>query len=151
VARLLDDLGQGGQATAALGGFAPLAAEEANAPSADALRGLIRSAIEQTAARGSAVIVAHAASFALAGHESCLRVLVVASPETRRSRIAAKRGVDEREAGKLVQRSDAGRAAYLKRFYGVGAELPTHYDLVISTDRLTTDAAAALVVSAAAA
>ena len=38
--------------------------------------------------------------------------------------------------------SRSARADYIKRFYGVGEELPTHYDIVINTDRLApTDAA----------
>jgi hypothetical protein len=63
--------------------------------------------------------------------------------------VAAELGVDEPEAAKLLEESDAGRAAYLRRFYGVSAELPTHYDLVLNTDRLGTDLAAGLVVQAA--
>lgn len=43
---------------------------------------------------------------------------------------------------------DAGRADYLKRFYGVGGELPTHYDLVLNTDRLDAETAAELVLLA---
>ena len=48
----------------------------------DELRNLIRMAIEETAERGNVVIVAHAASHALAGRYDVLRVLVTASAET---------------------------------------------------------------------
>ena len=113
------------------------------------LRGLIRSAIEETASTGNAVIVAHAASLALAARNDVLRVLITASPQTREQRLAASLGVDEKEAARLRKRSDAGRADYMKRFYGIGSELPTHYDLVVNTDRLTPDDAARLIVDAA--
>ena len=37
---------------------------------------------------------------------------------------------------------------YLKRFYGVAVELPIHYDLVINTDALSVEQAAALIAQA---
>ena len=40
-------------------------------------------------------------------------------------------------------------ADYIKRFYGISSELPTHYDLVVNTDRLAPQAAARLIVHAA--
>ena len=50
----------------------------------------------------------------------------------------------------MLKRSDAGRADYIKRFYSIAAELPTHYDLVINTDKLSPEQAARLIVEAAA-
>ena len=44
---------------------------------------------------------------------------------------------------------DAGRAAYLRDFYGVDDELPTHYDLALNSDTLSTDVIAQLIVRAA--
>jgi cytidylate kinase len=96
------------------------------------------------------VIVAHAAAIALAGDERALRVLVTASPEIRARRLAEQRGLDLGEAKKSIERSDRGRAAYLKSFYGIDRELPIHYDLVLNTDRLSATSAAALISAAAA-
>ncbi len=115
-------------------------------PASDELRALIRSVIEDTATSGNVVIVAHAASLALATRRDVLRVRVTASVEARRRRLAASLGVDEAEAARVIKRSDVGRADYIKRFYGIGAEQPTHYDLVVNTDRLTPDDAARLIV-----
>lgn len=112
-------------------------------------RDLIVDVIRQTAEGGEAVIVAHAASHALAGRPGLLRVFVTAPDEVRARRLAAEAGIDERQGMKLVHESDAARAAYLKTFYGVSAELPTHYDLVVSTDALSPDDAATLIVTAA--
>jgi cytidylate kinase len=57
-----------------------------------------------------------------------------------------ERDVDGREAERVLKDEDAGRAAYLKRFYGVDQELPTHFDLVVNTDVLTAaDAANAII------
>ena len=44
---------------------------------------------------------------------------------------------------------DAGRADYLKRFYGISEELPTHYDLVVNTDAVSVEQAAELISLAA--
>jgi cytidylate kinase len=115
----------------------------------DDLRGLIRAAIEEAAASGDVVIVAHAASHALGGREDVLRVLVTASPETRSLRYANEQSVYLGEAEKAIAESDAARADYFKRFYKVDAELPTHYDLVVNTDRLTPQQATELVLTAA--
>jgi len=134
--RLAEGLGPSAAAAAYVGlAISPDLAGEGQ-PASDELRGLIRSVIEEMAGRGSAVIVAHAASLALAQHEDVLRVLVTASPAARAERLASTLGVDNKRAARAVRRSDAARADYIKRFYGVGAELPTHYDLVINTDRL---------------
>jgi len=117
-------------------------------PSDADLRLLITEAIASFVGRGSVVIVAHAASFAVGGAD-VLRVLVTASPKTRAERLVADRGVDSREAERVLKDEDAGRAAYLKRFYGVDQELPTHFDLVVNTDVLTVADAANVLVAAA--
>ena len=76
-------------------------------------------------------------------------MLVTASPETRCRHLSEARGISVKEAAKLVDDADAARADYLKRFYGVRTELPTHYDLVVNTDRFTPEQAAELVVQGA--
>jgi cytidylate kinase len=115
----------------------------------DIQRSLIREAIQQTAAAGNVVIVAHAASIALAGDDRVLRVLVTASPEARAGRLVQTEQLDEHEAARRIDRSDKERAAYIQRFYGIDHELPSHYDLVVSTDRLSPKEACTLVLAAA--
>jgi cytidylate kinase len=119
-----------------------------NEPSSDAVRSFIRNAIEEVAANGKAVIVAHAASHALGSSSGALRVLITASPEKRATRLAESNGLDRSEAEKTIKSSDAARADYLKRFYGV-KELPTSYDLVVNTDALSLERAADVIVHAA--
>jgi Cytidylate kinase-like family len=146
--RLLEDLGSGsGVSTLAVGGgFVPPIDDK---PTSDEMRQLIREAIEETAAQGDAVILAHAASHALADRDDILRVLVTASQETCIRRVADQRRCSEADATAAVKSSDAARASYLQRFYGVSPERSSHYDLVVNTDRLTPERAAALIVSAA--
>ena len=129
--------------------YVPSLAEAVSGPRSDVLRGMIRSVIEEVAARGSAVIVAHAASLALGERDGVLRVLITASPATRARRIASTLDVDEKEATRMLGRSEANRADYIKRFYGISDESPLHYDLVINTDRLSAGQAAELMLQAA--
>ena len=110
---------------------------------------LIRAAIEETALRGDTVIVSHAASHALASRPDVLRVLVTASPPIRTARVAAEQRLSEKDASRAVDQSDAARADYLKRFYGARSELPTQYDIVVNTDRLSPDEAISVVTLAA--
>jgi cytidylate kinase len=149
IRRVLDELGEAGTAAMALGG-APPTPVEAQPPRSDELRAFIGDAIEAAADTGSVVIGAHAASFALAGKDDLLRVLVTASAKTRAQRIAAQRGIDEVEAQRAIREGDAERADYLQRFYGVRIEVPTQYDLVVNTDVLSHDDAARVVAQAAA-
>jgi cytidylate kinase len=148
--RLLQEIIAGSAASApALGSTPPPDFSDALHESDD-FRGLIRTAVEEVATEGDCVIVAHAASVALSEQAGVLRVLVTASLATRSGRVATANGIDERAATKLVKRSDAARADYLKRFYRLRAEPPTLYDLVLNTDRLSSEQAASLVVQAAA-
>jgi cytidylate kinase len=147
-ARILASISEGGAGTIALGGAIPYPLEDER-PSSD-IRALIREAIEQTAARGDVVITAHAASQALHAGPRVLRVLVTASPETRARRVSEGAGIDARKAKRVVGDADAARREYLKRFYDVDDEQPTHYDLVVNTDALSVEEAAELIVHGAA-
>lgn len=116
---------------------------------ANDLRAMIRAAIHEVAGAGQAVIVAHAASMALANIEGVLRVLVTASTQTRIRRVAELERIIEPEAERRIVASDRERREYFQRFYNLPEEMATHYDLVINTDVLTPAQAAAVVLVAA--
>lgn len=147
-ARLLGRLSDGGASAGAAGMDHASAGDDAE-PDPETLRDFIRAIIWEAGERGDAVIVTHAASYALAGRSDVLRVLISAPRESRARRIAEAKGCSEAAAVRTVARGDAARADYLSRFYDIDAELPTHYDIVIDTDRLDPVAAAELIVSAA--
>jgi cytidylate kinase len=105
----------------------------------------IRDAVRDAADRGNVVLVAHAACYACAGRSDVLRVWVTAPPSTRASRLASALGLSDNEAAKSLRQSDAARA-HLKRVYEISEESNTDYDVVINTERMTTDAAAGLIV-----
>lgn len=124
-------------------------AADDDGPDPEALREVIRAVILEAGERGDAVIVTHAASYALADRSDVLRVLITASPASRADRIAEAKGWSDAAAEKAIRRGDAGRADYLKRFYAVDAESPTDYDLVIDTDTVDAEAAAELIIRTA--
>ena len=146
IARILDSMGSVpidpsvyyGQALAVPATAAPAGYDE-----------LIRDVIVGTANRGKVVIVAHGSGICLAGVPGVLRVLVTGSPETRAARVASATGADAERAKKAVADSDNQRQDFLKRFYNVKQELPTHYDVVLNTDVLAVADAATLVLAAA--
>ena len=110
---------------------------------------MIQKSIHETAERGDVVIVSHAASHALADGVGVLRVLVTASAATRARAASPRRPRSTtKKAAKAVADSDSQRAGYLKRFYGVGEERPTQYDLVLNSDTLSVELISDLVVSA---
>jgi cytidylate kinase len=95
------------------------------------------------------VIGSHGASFVLGGRDDLLRVFVTAPAGARARRLAAKRGMDEKEAERQIRAADKSRADYLKRSYDVDREDPTQYDLVVNTDALSPGEAAKIVAHAA--
>ncbi len=144
-ARILEAMAQSGEAWALAGGESPRPGAMLHS---EHVRALIRETIEQTAARGKVVIVAHGASHVVSRAADALRVLVTASPTTRATRVGALKGLDWPRAAREVKDADAARRDYLSRFYDIDEELPTYYDLVINTDRLSVEEAARLVVEA---
>ena len=93
VLRLIEELGRTSPAPYAI----PIAAL-GSPMTEEAYQELIRAVIAETAAQGSAVIVAHAALIALEERNDVLRVLVTAPPNIRAQRVADDGGVELRQA-----------------------------------------------------
>jgi hypothetical protein len=115
----------------------------------DDLRSMIRAVIHEVCEDGSAVIGAHAASYALAGKPGVLRVLVTAPDEVRAARVAEDRGLSAADARDAIESGDSGRRQYLRTFYEAEDEAPTRYDLVVNSEVLTPEEIASLIVSIA--
>lgn len=115
----------------------------------DVLLTLIKDAVRDAADRGDVVLVGHAASYACSDRPDVLRVCITAPVATRAARFADTLGISEKDAMKLLRRSDAGRLSYLKRVYGIESESPTDYDVVLNTERLDADSAVDAVLAAA--
>lgn len=99
-------------------------------------RKFIEDVIRDLAGQGDCVIVGHAAQVILRDRFDTVRVLVTASAASRTRRIAAGMGVEDKEALKIIERTDNERLDYFRRFYETGWLSPSTYDLCISTDHL---------------
>jgi cytidylate kinase len=80
--------------------------------------------------------------------ERALRVLVVAPETLRVERIARAQGISVADAKAHVASADTARRAALQDLFGVATEDLAHFDLVLNTEALSVEAAAALVVDA---
>ncbi|MBI5946602.1 MAG: cytidylate kinase-like family protein [Chloroflexi bacterium] len=145
MARILESMAV---SSAGVGGMGEYAVMSATPPS-KGFEQLIQQVIRQVAEEGNVVLVAHGASIPLAGMNGLLRVLVTASPDVRAGRLDGSTQMGESKAKKAIDDSDKQRADFLKRFYNVKQELPTHYDLVLNMDTVSVGDAVKTVVALA--
>jgi cytidylate kinase len=110
------------------------------------LRHVVRT-IATLSERGRAVIIGRGSPFILPPDRS-LRVLVVAPRAARIDRIRAERAVSRERATEIVDEATAERREFLLHQFGVDADDPTLYDLVVNTEKLGIDGAVALVAEA---
>jgi cytidylate kinase len=103
--------------------------------------------IADAAAEGRVILVGRGAQAILARRPEALHVYVVAS-QAWRMRVAVERlGVAAPDAERVLVETDRQRDRYVREHYGRTRDDPTNYDLVLNTERLTIEGAAAVVVS----
>ncbi len=112
-------------------------------------RRFVEQVIRETADQGECVIVGHAAQVIHRERFDTVRVLVTGSRQHRARRITAGMSVDEKEAFKIIEKTDNERLDYFRRFYDTGWLAPWTYDLCISTDHLNPGQTAELIAQAA--
>lgn len=103
--------------------------------------------IEEAAAEGRVVLVGRGAQAVLATRPNALHVYVVASKPFRKQVAIERLGVSPAEADKAILETDARRDEYVKTHYGRDRQDLTQYDLVLNTERLGFDGAAAVIVA----
>jgi cytidylate kinase len=122
----------------------------ADAPEADEAR-LVRvteQVVADACARGNAVMVGRAAVAVIGRRDDALHVKVVASAAHRANVVAQRLGIAVSEARKVVKDNDAHRMRYHRQWYDRDWTDPHNYHLVVNTEWLGLDRAAALIVSA---
>lgn len=112
-------------------------------------RHFVEEVIRETADEGECIIVGHAAQVILRDRLDTVRVFVTGSEPHRVRRIKAGMGVDEKEAQKILERTDRERVDFFRRFYEIGWLSPSTYDLCVNTDHLNPEQAAELVAKVA--
>ena len=101
--------------------------------------------VSTLAHRGAAVILGRGAA-CIVPPEQALRVLVVASAEWRRARLAEIRNVSVEEAATRLAVEDKERAEFYRRTFHFQQDEPTNYDLVVNTGTLGLGPAASIIV-----
>lgn len=91
--------------------------------------------IRSIAARGGVIFLGRGANFVLED-QSDLNVRLIASFNTRVRRLAEYEHLSELDAATKVHQVDKERVQFIRRVFRADVNDPTHYDLVISTDRV---------------
>jgi len=104
--------------------------------------------MEELAALGNVVIVGRAGQATLHGRPDVLHVRVIAPAQVRAERVTSRRGIPIAAAQAQVEASDRYRYNYVRRFYHVRWDDPDLYDMIINTERVTSEAAAELIAQA---
>lgn len=107
--------------------------------------------IAEAAAAGRVVLVGRAAQFVLASaaQDRALHVYVVAPRDIRIRTVMERESLDQADAAALLERTDADRDRYVKRWYQRNRQDPANYHLVLNTGWLGYAGAAELTVEAA--
>jgi len=130
-------------ATAGASGGEPPPPDEA------AIVRLTERVIAEAAAHGRIVLVGRGAQAVLAQRPDALHAYVVAGKPWR-IRLAVERlGVIEPDAERVLDETDRRRDQYVRTYYGRPRQDVVNYDLVLNTEKLGIEGAAALVVTEA--
>lgn len=105
--------------------------------------------ITEAAALGRVVLVGRGAQAVLALRGNALHAYVIASKPWRRKLAVERLGVDPATVDKVVDETDKERDHYVRSHYGRDRQDLTAYDLVLNTERLGFEGAAALIVAEA--
>ena len=110
----------------------------------------LESVIRDLATDENIVMVGRGSQFILRNNRAVLHVLVIAPLEDRLNKVMTDLRVEREEAVRHIDENDSGRRSFVQRFFQAEMEDPQHYDLVINTKYIDYDAAARLIVAAAA-
>src|SRR3989454_702600 len=118
-------------------------------PDEAAIVQLTERVIAEAAAHGRIVLVGRGAPAGLAQPPAALHVYVVAGKAWRMKLAVERLGGNPAEAEKVVDEKDRQRDQYVRTYYGRHRQDVVNYDMVVNTEKLGIDGAAALVVAEA--
>ncbi len=96
----------------------------------------------QFANSGKQIIVGRASHIVLKDLANVMRIRVIASKPTRIANVCKSKNVNHEAAIAQIEQSDRYRSMYLERFYHVEWNEPSHFDLTINTDHISSNSAA---------
>ncbi len=105
--------------------------------------------IRDFAKEGSCVIVGRCANYILEGDYDCLNVFVYSSNAAKLDRIMSKYGYDAKKAEKTIKETNRSRSKHYSYFTGRIWGDRHNYDLMINSDKFSTDEIIKLIKEAA--
>jgi cytidylate kinase len=105
----------------------------------------VQAAVYDFARRGNTVIVGRGGQVLLRDIPGAGHLRFTAPFPTRVARVMAREKVDEKQATRLIHRSDRDSAGFLRFFFEVDWQDPALYDLVINTQRISPDTAVEII------
>jgi cytidylate kinase len=118
-------------------------------PTEERLIEVTRRLIEETLARGPAVLVGRGAQAFLAARDDALHVLCSAPPEALIARVAEREHITPEEAERLVKEKNRQREQYVRRHWNRPWLAPENYHLCVNTAWLGIDVSVDLVLRVA--
>lgn len=95
--------------------------------------------LKELADRTSCVVAGRSGFLVFLEHPNHLGIFIQASMEYRIKRIMRRQNVSEQEARKIIEKLDASRETYIKKYEDTSRYDTRNYHLVISTDDLSED------------
>lgn len=114
-----------------------------------AILSITQQVVKEAARTGNAVIVGRGSAYLLRDQPGALHVFLQAPVAARLRYAMSVFGIGEEEAAKRMKHTDANRAAYIRQVYGHDWLNPSHYHLVIDTERFGFEPAADVILAAA--
>jgi cytidylate kinase len=111
----------------------------------------LTSVIKGVAARGNVVLLGRGSQAILQEEPETLHVYIAASREWRTSSLVLHEGMSRQDAERRIDKSDANRQAFHRRYFKVEFNNPQQYDMAINAGRIAADVAAKMIAVAAAA
>ena len=109
----------------------------------------IQGVVYDFARGGNTVIVGRGGQVLLRDIPGVIHLRFTAPFATRVARIREREKLDEKQATRLIHRSDKDSAGFLRFFFEVDWEDPALYDLVMNTQRISTETAVGIISSLA--
>jgi cytidylate kinase len=109
----------------------------------------LQSVIFEVAKKGDALFFGKGSQLLLNSFGCALHVLVTGSMGKRIERVMRERGVGREIAEKMIERTDHDKKAFFRFAFNEDWLNPHLYDLILNTDKLSTESAAKMIVDAA--
>ena len=96
---------------------------------------------------GNAIIIGRGANYVLP-KEKIFRVRIIAPMELRIKYFMEDRGYTKAEAEQYIVKRDNNRKAFVRKYFNADIADPTHYDIIINTDKISIEGATEAIITA---